>query len=73
MVTWTLYECIPKKTIAAFLPVYGAFRNRRLNGRVKSVKVVRQICVKNLSCKLIVAQVFDADCNDLDLILVPGG
>lgn len=25
------------------------------------------------SCKLIIAQVFDADCNNLDLILVPGG
>jgi len=30
------------------------------------------MCAKS-SCKLIFAQVFDVDCNNLDLILVPGG
>lgn len=73
MAPWTLYGSTVRRTIAAFHLAYGAFRNRRLSGRVKNVKVVRQICAQSRHASSLLPQVFDADCDNLDLILVPGG
>jgi len=71
MAAWTSYECTQKKTIAAFRQVYGAFRTQRLSIRAKNGRVVRRIGLPKQGPSL-VFQVSDAECSNLDLILVPG-
>lgn len=72
MAAWTLYKCTPKRTIAVFRQVYGAFRTQRPSGWAKNGRAVRSK-LRGKARLSLVFQVFGADCTDLNLILVPGG